>query len=110
VLVQGIAGEPGGLGYFGHSYYEQNKDSLNLVKVDGGDGCVEPTIETIQNGDYTPLSRPLFMYPSARALKRPEVKAFLQYIVDNYQEIADASQIVALSPEQADRAKSALGG
>ena len=48
VLVQGVAGEPGGLGYFGHSYYEQNKSKLNLVKVDGGDGCIEPTIETIQ--------------------------------------------------------------
>jgi phosphate transport system substrate-binding protein len=48
VLVQGVAGESGGLGYFGHSYYEQNQDKLNLVKVDGGDGCIEPTTETIQ--------------------------------------------------------------
>src|SRR5215213_6700101 len=109
VLVQGVAGEPGGLGYFGHSYYEQNKDKLNLVKVDGGDGCVEPTAETIQSGEYKPLSRPLFMYPSTKALKRPEVKAFLEYVVDNYQAIADASQIVAMSSEQADKAKSALG-
>ncbi|MEA2366527.1 MAG: phosphate transport system substrate-binding protein [Thermoleophilaceae bacterium] len=110
VLVQGVAGEPGGLGYFGHSYYEQNQDKLNLVKVDGGDGCVEPTTDTIQSGTYTPLSRPLFMYPSTKALKRPEVKAFLEYIVDNYQELADASQIVAMSPDQADKAKSAVGG
>ena len=109
VLVQGVAGEPGGLGYFGHSYYEQNKSKLNLVKVDGGDGCVEPTIETIQSGEYKPLSRPLFMYPSAKALKRPEVKAFMQYIVDNYQDIADASQIVAMSSEQAQKAKADLG-
>ena len=110
VLVQGVAGESGGLGYFGHSYYEQNQDKLNLVKVDGGDGCIEPTVDTIQSGDYKPLSRPLFMYPSAKALKRPEVKAFLQYVVDNYQDIADASQIVAMSPEQADKSKSELGG
>jgi phosphate transport system substrate-binding protein len=110
VLVQGVAGEPGGLGYFGHSYYEQNQDKLNLVKVDGGDGCVEPTTDTIQSGTYTPLSRPLFMYPSTKALKRPEVKAFLEYIVDNYQELADASQIVAMSPDQAAKAKSAVGG
>ena len=108
VLVQGVAGEAGGLGYFGHSYYEQNQDKLNLVKVDGGDGCVEPTVETIQTGEYKPLSRPLFMYPSTKALKRPEVKAFLQYVVDNYQAIADASQIVALSSEQADKTKSDL--
>jgi phosphate transport system substrate-binding protein len=110
VLVQGVTGEPGGLGYFGHSYYEQNQDKLNLVKVDGGDGCIEPTTETIQSGEYKPLSRPLFMYPSTKALKRPEVKAFLDYVVDNYQAIADASQIVAMSPEQADKAKSDLGG
>jgi phosphate transport system substrate-binding protein len=110
VLVQGVAGEPGGLGYFGHSYYEQNKSKLNLVKVDGGEGCVEPTIETIQSGEYTPLSRPLYMYPSTKALQRPEVKAFMDYILENYQAIADASQIVALSPEQADKAKASLGG
>ena len=109
ILVQGVAGEPGGLGYFGHSYYEQNKDKLNLVKVDGGSGCVEPTTETIQSGEYKPLSRPLFMYPSTKALKRPEVKAFLDYVEENYQAIAEASQIVPMSPEQADKAKTALG-
>jgi phosphate transport system substrate-binding protein len=109
VLVQGVEGEAGGLGYFGHSYYEQNKDRLNLVKVDGGDGCIEPTTETIQSGEYTPLSRPLFMYPSTKALKRPEVKAFLDYVLANYQEIADVSQIVAMSSEQADKSTSTLG-
>jgi phosphate transport system substrate-binding protein len=109
ILVQGVTGEPGGLGYFGHSYYEQNQDKLNLVKVDGGDGCVEPTTETIQSGEYKPLSRPLFMYPSAKALKRPEVKAFLDYIEANYEAIAEASQIVPMSAEQADKSKAALG-
>jgi phosphate transport system substrate-binding protein len=109
VLVQGVAGESGGLGYFGHSYYEQNKDKLNLVKVDGGGGCVEPTTETIQSGEYKPLSRPLFMYPSTKALKRPEVKAFLDYIEQNYEAIATASQIVPMDQGQADKAKAALG-
>jgi phosphate transport system substrate-binding protein len=109
ILVQGVAGEPGGFGYFGHSYYEQNQDQLNLVKVDGGDGCVEPTTETIQSGEYKPLSRPLFMYPSAKALKRPEVKAFLDYIEENYEAIAEAAQIVPMSAEQADKSKAALG-
>ena len=109
ILVQGVAGEPGGLGYFGHSYYEQNQDKLNLVKVDGGSGCIEPTTETIQSGEYTPLSRPLFMYPSTKALKRPEVKAFLDYIEANFEEIATASQIVPMDQGQADKAKAALG-
>ena len=84
VLVQGVAGDEGGLGYFGFSYYEQNQDKLNLVGVDGGDGCVEPSAETIQDGSYKPLSRPLFMYPSAKALERPEVKAFMDFIVENH--------------------------
>jgi phosphate transport system substrate-binding protein len=109
ILVQGVAGESGGLGYFGHSYYEQNQDKLNLVKVDAGSGGIEPTTETIQSGEYTPLSRPLFMYPSTKALKRPEVKAFLNYIEDNYQAIAEASQIVPMDQGQADKAKAALG-
>jgi phosphate transport system substrate-binding protein len=109
VLVQGVEGEAGGLGYFGHSYYEQNQDRLNLVKVDGGNGCIEPTTETIQSGEYKPLSRPLFMYPSTKALKRPEVQAFLDYVLANYQDVATASQIVPMSSEQADKSTSALG-
>ena len=68
VLVQGVEGDETGLGYFGFSYYEQNMDGLNLVSVDGGDGCVAPSAETIQDGSYAPLSRPLFMYPSEEAL------------------------------------------
>ena len=109
ILVQGVAGEAGGFGYFGHSYYEQNQDKLNLIKVDGGDGCIEPTTETIQSGEYTPLSRPLFMYPSTKALQRPEVKAFLDYILENQQAIAEASQIVPMNTTQTDEAKTALG-
>jgi phosphate transport system substrate-binding protein len=109
ILVQGVAGEPGGFGYFGHSYYEQNQDKLNLIKVDGGDGCIEPTTETIQSGEYKPLSRPLFMYPSTKALQRPEVKAFLDYILENQQAIAEASQIVPMNTGQTDEAKTALG-
>ena len=69
MLVQGVEGDEGGLGYFGFSYYEQNQDKLNLVGVDGGDGCVTPSSETIQDGNYKPLSRPLFMYPSEKALE-----------------------------------------
>ena len=102
-------GEAGGLGYFGFSYYEQNQDKLNLVGVDAGGGCVKPSTETIQSGEYKPLSRPLFMYPSDKALKRPEVKAFMDYVVENYQAIAEAAQIVPMSQAQADEAKTALG-
>jgi phosphate transport system substrate-binding protein len=110
VLVQGVAGEPGGFGYFGFSYYEQNQDQLNLVGIDGGDGCVKPSTESIQDGSYTPLGRPLFMYPSTKALKRPEVKAFMDFVIENYQPIAEAAQIVPMSQEQADKAKAAVVG
>ena len=84
MLVQGVSGDQGGLGYFGFSYYEQNADALNLVSVDDGYGCVAPSAETIQDGSYAPLSRPLFMYPSTEAIAKPEVEGFMQYVVDNY--------------------------
>jgi phosphate transport system substrate-binding protein len=109
VLVQGVAGESGGLGYFGFSYYEQNQDKLNLVGVDSGSGCVKPSFESISSGEYKPLSRPLFMYPSQEAIQRPEVKAFMDYVVQNYQEIAEAAAIVPMSEQQASKAQSSLG-
>jgi phosphate transport system substrate-binding protein len=108
VLVQGVSGDAGGLGYFGFSYYEQNQDSLNLVAVDSGDGCVAPSTKTIQDGSYTPLSRPLFMYPSSEALQRPEVEAFMQYVLDNYDSIAETAQLVAMTSAQASKANSAF--
>jgi phosphate transport system substrate-binding protein len=107
-LVTGVAGTDGGLGYFGLSYYESNTDKLNEVQVDSGSGCVAPTSETVQDGSYTPLSRPLFMYPSKEAIARPEVKAFMDFVVANQQAIAEASQIVPLTEEQASEAQSAL--
>jgi phosphate transport system substrate-binding protein len=109
VIVQGVGGDKGALGYFGLSYYEQNQDKLKAVEIDGGNGCVKPSIETAQSGDYTPLSRPLFMYASADALARPEVKAFLEYVLDNEREIAQLAQFVPLTDEQLQQAKDALG-
>jgi phosphate transport system substrate-binding protein len=107
-LVTGVAGTEGGLGYFGLSYFEANTDKLNGVQVDSGDGCVTPSAETVQDGSYTPLARPLFMYPSAEALAKPHVKAFMDFVVANQQAIAEASQIVPLTEEQAGEAESAL--
>jgi phosphate transport system substrate-binding protein len=107
-LVTGVAGTEGGLGYFGLSYFEANTDKLNGVQVDSGDGCVAPSAQTVQDGSYTPLSRPLFMYPSADALAKPEVKAFMDFVVANQQAIAEAAQIVPLTEEQATEAQSAL--
>jgi phosphate transport system substrate-binding protein len=108
VLVEGVAGEKNGLGYFGFSYYEQNTDKLNLVGVDSGDGCLKPSKQAIQDGSYKPLARPLFMYPSDKALAKPEVAAFVRYVVDNYDQIAEAAQFVALTDEQVAKAKAKL--
>ena len=110
VLVQGVSGDSGGLAYFGFSYYEDNQDALNLVSVDDGSGCVAPSLETIQDGSYTPLARPLFMYPSAEAIKRPEVEGFMNYVVDDYDSIAEASSIVPMDETQAGEARTALDG
>jgi phosphate transport system substrate-binding protein len=107
-LVQGVAGSEGGLGYFGFSYYEANTDKLNLVGIDAGDGCVKPSQETIQDGSYKPLSRPLFMYPSDKALEKPEVKAFMDFILANQQAIAEAAKIVPMTNEQTTEAQSSL--
>jgi phosphate transport system substrate-binding protein len=107
-LVTGIAGTEGGLGYFGLSYYEQNTDKLSEVQVDGGSGCVAPTSDTVQDGSYTPLSRPIFMYPSKEAMAKPEVKAFMDFVMANQQAIAEAAQIVPLTEEQTTEAQSKL--
>jgi phosphate transport system substrate-binding protein len=107
-LVTGVSGTDGGLGYFGLSYLEQNTDKLNGVQVDSGSGCVAPTSETVQDGSYKPLSRPLFMYPSAEAMAKPHVKAFMDFVVANQQAIAEASQIVPMTEEQATEAQSSL--
>ena len=70
--------------------------------------CVKPSKESIQDGSYKPLSRPLFMYPSAKSVTRPEVKAFLDFTVANAAMIAEAAKIVPLTEEQAAKAKTEL--
>ena len=88
VLVQGIAGGKYSLGYFGFAYYQGNEDKLKLVAVDSGNGCVLPTAASIENGSYSPLSRPLFIYVSKQSMERPEVKAFVEFYLDNAAELA----------------------
>ncbi len=88
-LVQGIRGDLNAMGYFGFAYYIANKDKLEVVPIDGGDGPVVPTAVTINNGDYSPLSRPVFIYVRNTSLERPEVRAFVNFYVDH------APQLVA---------------
>jgi len=79
VLVTGISGDPGALGYFGYAYYSENADRLKLVAIDGGEGCITPTDETINNGTYSPLSRPVFIYVAKSALEEEHLRAFIEF-------------------------------
>ena len=108
MLVQGVSGHRSGLGYFGFSYADQNRDKLNLVAVNAGSGCVTPSQQTIEDGSYKPLALPIFMYVSAKAAARPEVRAFLDELVKNNQQIAQAARIIPLTTEQRTKATSAL--
>jgi phosphate transport system substrate-binding protein len=83
VLVVGVEGDRGSLGYFGFAYYEESSDKLGAVAIDNGSGCVLPGRETIETGTYAPLSRPMFIYTKAQALAKPQVRAFLQFYLDN---------------------------
>lgn len=107
ILVQGVTGDLHSLGYFGYAYYQENAANLKLVSIDGGNGCVAPSDETIADGSYAPLSRPLFVYVKHEALARPEVKAYIEFLVRNAQEVVPATGYHALTPEEyaADMAK-----
>lgn len=103
VVVQGVTGSKGGMGYFGYTYYEENADKLNLVEVNSGNGCVAPSAATVQDGSYTPLGRPLFVYPSAKTLATNEAfQQFLKYYVENDSAIAEAALFIPLSSKQQD--------
>jgi phosphate transport system substrate-binding protein len=91
ILVQGVAGDVYALGYFGYAYVVENRDRLKLLGVDGGAGCVLPSEETIADGSYAPLSRPLYMYVSLAATERPEVRAFVDFMLDNATELVPAT-------------------
>jgi phosphate transport system substrate-binding protein len=101
VTVQGVQGSKGAMGYFGYSYYEENSDTLTAVEVDSGDGCVAPSASTVQDGTYTPLARPLFIYPSIEAGKSNEAMvAFVKYYVENDENIATTAKFIPLSSDQ----------
>jgi phosphate transport system substrate-binding protein len=101
VTVQGVAGERGGLGYFGFSYFEENTDRLKALEVDGGSGCVAPSVATARDGTYAPLSRPLFVYVKRSSFDDDEnVRDFVEYMLENEQKIAEEARFVPLSDAQ----------
>ena len=113
LLVQGIRGDRNSLGYFGYAYYSENRESLKLVAVDGGGGCVTPSDETVGNGSYSPLSRPIFIYVDTDKLRaQPELKAFVDFYLDNAPELVTEIGYTALPSYAEEKAKveEAYGG
>ena len=113
VLVQGVSGDTNALGYFGYAYYAQNEDKLKVIGVDGGNGCVVPSDETVSNGTYSPLSRPIFIYVNTEKLKNsPELQAFVDYYLENTGELAAQVGYTALTSYGSEKAKvrAALAG
>jgi phosphate transport system substrate-binding protein len=97
VLVQGVAGDEGALGYFGYAYYSQNTDKLKVLGVDPGDGtCVEPSPATVEDGSYQPLARPIFIYVKKESADLPEVKAFVEFYIENAPTLVPEVGYVAL--------------
>jgi phosphate transport system substrate-binding protein len=107
VLVQGVTGDKNAIGFFGYAYYLANKDNLKVVKIDG----VEPTNETIESGEYTPLSRPLFVYAKNSALKEDEaVYDYMKFTLENGGEMAEAVGYVSLPEEKYEEQMTTLEG
>jgi phosphate transport system substrate-binding protein len=102
--LTGVQGSPGGMFYAGFTYYNENKDTVKALQIDGGGGCVAPSVETAQDGSYKPLARGLFIYPSDAGLAKPQVKAFVEFYINNNDAIAEGADAIPLTQEQKDEA------
>lgn len=105
VLVQGIAGDKYSLGFFGLAYYTENKDKLKLIGVDNGKEVVMPSLETVSNGTYSPLSRPLFIYVNSTSVASPEVVAFVDFYLENAEELSEDVGYIPLPDENYSKQK-----
>jgi phosphate transport system substrate-binding protein len=100
VLVQGVSSDKNALGFFGFAYYEENKDKIKLVAVDNGNGPVLPSVETVKNKTYKPLSRPLYIYINNKAAKRKEVQEFINFYLDKMNTLVSEVGYIPLSDEE----------
>lgn len=96
LIVRGVTRNPGAVGYFGYAYYLANQRKLKAVAIDSGKGPVLPSRQTVENGTYAPLSRPIFIYLSNKALERPEVRAYADFYLKNAPRIVAAQNYVPL--------------
>ena len=107
-LVTGVAGNTNALGYFGFAYLEENLDKIKAVAIDSGTGCVEPSADNVNQGKYKPLARPLFIYPSKKALARPEFVAFLNYYLENVNTFVEETGYIEALPDVLAKSKADL--
>ena len=105
VLVQGVSGDKYGLGFFGLAYYEENSDKLKMVPVDGGEGCVEPSTESVSNGTYAPLSRPLYIYVNSASLENSAVIDFVEFYLEEAPQLLQDVGYIPLTSEEYNREK-----
>jgi len=98
--INGVGGDEFAMAYVPYSFVQEAGDQVKALEVDGGDGCVEPSVETVQGGTYVPLGRPLFIYPSGEALQRPEVIAFIEFYLANQEQITTQATYVPMNDEQ----------
>ena len=105
VLVQGVAGSKYSLGFFGFAYYKENSDKIKAVAIDGGSGGVLPTEVTINDGSYSPLSRPIFIYVSKESTKKPHVDAFVNYYLANASDLVTEVGYIPLPDNLLNEAK-----
>ena len=109
--VTGVEGSPGGIGYLGFSYFQENSGNLKAAEIDGGDGCVAPSQETVQDGSYKPLGRELYMYVNTQELDRNEALGpFVDYYVQTVNDVAPQIGFIPLTEEQLSESEAAVKG
>jgi len=108
--VLGVSGSPGGMSFIPYSFYQEYSDTVKGLAIDSGSGCVEPTVDNLIAGNYTPLGRGLYMFPKAESLERPEVLAFFQFVIEENTRIAESPGLVPLTDAQRDEQLAVVAG
>ena len=106
--INGVVGDEWAMAFVPYSFVTEAGDTVKSLEIDDGDGCVAPSVETVQDGSYKPLGRPLFVYPSADALKRPEMVEFLQFYIENQETITEQATFIPMTEEQAQASTEAI--
>ena len=98
--INGVAGDDWAMAYVPFSFVEEAGETVKPLEIDEGDGCVAPSVETVQDGTYTPLGRPLFIYPSEEALQEEVTVEFVRYYIDNQEQITTDATFIPMTEEQ----------